>query len=237
MIPSWAIALAWFLAAIPVGVAIYYWDKSKFGALWSASAAGIIVVVAITIHIHNELVEKGIAANRPIYFGFLEPSDEQPLPATTAADVVSLLLGGGNGGLQILSKSANQKVFSVGGQPFLTIGSESGKIWISTTIADSQNQTVVRILKNEFQAFPEHAFNPKQPDPHSLLVRDATGTEVLRLRFLNPRRILIYGRFVLPDSRTITVNDQGLTFIPGGGGISGLTLDMTNAPNAGAIAF
>ncbi len=166
-------------------------------------------------------------------YGFLEPSDEQPLPATTGAGVVSLLLGNN---LQILSRSANQRVFSRQGQSFLTIGSENGRIWLSTVVSDSQNQTVVRIIKNEFQVFPERAFNPTQPDPHSLLVRDATGTEVLRVRFLNPRRILIYGRFVLPDSRTIIVDDQGLHF-PEGGGLTGLTLDMTAAPNAGAIAF
>lgn len=233
MIPSWVIALAWFLATVPVGAAVYFWDKSKFGVLWSVSATVITVVVAITIHIHNDLVERETAAKKPVYFGFLEPSDEEPLPPTTAAGVVSLMLGKD---LQILSRSTNQRVFDRQGQPFLTIGSEDGKIWISTVIADSQNQTVVRIIKNEFQAFPEHAFNPIQPDSHSLRVRDSTGTEVLRLRFLNPRRILIYGRFVLPDSRKIIVDDAGIHF-PGGGGIGHLTLDMTAAPNAGAIGF
>jgi hypothetical protein len=233
MIPSWAIALAWFLATIPVGAAIYYWDKNKFGALWSVSATVITVIVAITIHIHNDFVERETAAKKPVYFGFLEPSNEEPLPPTIPDGVVSLMLGKD---LQILSRSTNQRVFDRQGQPFLTIGSEDGKIWISTIIADSQNQTVVKIIKNEFQAFPEHAFNPVQPDSHSLWVRDSTGAEVLKLRFLNPRRILIYGRFVLPDSRKIIIDDEGIRF-PGGGGVGHLTLDLTAAPNARAIGF
>jgi hypothetical protein len=233
MIPSWGIALAWFLAAIPLAAVWYYWDKSKFGILWSIFAAVVLVALAITFHIHNDLTEKEIAARKPVYFGFLEPSNEQPLESSIPANAVSLLLGND---LQVLSMSANQRIFQAQGRPFLTIGIENGRIWISTTITDSQNQTVVRIIKNEFQAFAEHAFNPTQPDAHSLLVRDATGEQVLKVRFLNPRRILIYGRFVLPNSRTVIINDDGIRF-PEGGGVGHLTLDMMAAPNAGVINF
>lgn len=233
MIPGWMIALTWFVAAVLAGAIWYFWDKSKIGVLWGVSATIVLAVVAVTMHIHNELAEREAAAKRPVFFGFLEPSNEQPLPPKVPAGVVSLLLGSD---LQVLSRSANQRVLSRRGLPFLTIGSESGRIWISTTIADSENQTVVRIIRNEFQAFPERAFNPTQPDAHSLLVRDSTGAEVLRLRFLNPRRILISGRFVLPDAGTIVIDDQGL-HVPGGGGIGHLTLDMTSAPNAGVIEF
>ncbi len=233
MMPNWAIALAWFLAAIPVAAIWFYWDKSKFGILWNVFGTVVLVAFAITIHIHNDLMEKEAAAKKPVYFGFLEPSNEQLLTSTTPANAVSLLLGND---LQILSMSSDQRVFQAQGRPFLTIGSENGRIWISATIIDSQNQTVVRIIKNEFQAFPEYAFNPVQPDSHSLLVRDSTGAEVLKLRFLNSRRILIYGRFVLPGSRTVIIDDNGIRF-PEGGGMGHLTLDMTAAPNAGVIDF
>jgi len=233
MIPGWTIALAWFLAAIPVGLALYYWDKSNARVRWSIFATVFLVVVAITFHIHNDRIEKEANARKPIYFGYLDPSDEQLLDFHTPASQVSLLFGKN---LQVLTMSTSQKILQARGKSFLTIGSENGKIWISATITDSQNRIIVRIIKNEFQAFPESAFNPTQPDSHSLLVRDSTGAEVLRLRFLNPRRILIYGRFVLPDSRTVIIDDIGVHF-PQGSVVGNLTLDMTAAPNAGVIDF
>ena len=95
----------------------------------------------------------------------------------------------------------------------------------------------MRVVKNEFQAFPEGAFNPKQPDEHSVVVRDADGIEVLNLRFLNPRRIRIVGRFFLQGFGTVTIDkNEGIGW-PNGGGIGHLTLDMTNAPAAGVMQF
>lgn len=56
-------------------------------------------------------------------------------------------------------------------------------MWISAKIIDSRKQKVVRIIENEFQAFPEGAFNPRQPDEHGLMVRDEEGVEVLQCAF------------------------------------------------------
>ena len=232
VIPDYVVLLTWFLAAIPVAGFFYFLsEKSARGMLWSAVGTIVLAIVAVAMGISNRISERELASRTPVFFGFLDPSDERPLPNETPVGVVSLLLGNN---LQVLSRSANQRVLQSKGVPFLTIGSENGKVWISTTVSDSKNQTIVRVIKNEFQAFPEHAFNPLQPDSHSLLIRDSTGTEVLRIRFLNPRRILIYGRFVLPNSTIVLIDDDGLHF-PGGGGLSGLTLDMTAAPNAGVI--
>jgi hypothetical protein len=41
-------------------------------------------------------------------------------------------------------------------------------------------------VDDEFQANPQSAFNPKQADKHSLMIRDADGVEMLNQRFLNP---------------------------------------------------
>jgi hypothetical protein len=185
----------------------------------------------VTMHIHNDITERQIAAKRPVYFGFLEPANEQPLEAHIPAGVVSLLLGND---LQVLSASSDQRVLSRRGVPFVTIGAEEGRIWISTTISDSQDGVVVRVVRNEFQAFPEHAFNPTQPDTHTLVVRDSAGIQVLYLRFLNPRRVLLLGRFAVAGLGTFVVDDDGIHF-PNGGGIGHLTLDMTSAPQAGVI--
>jgi hypothetical protein len=234
MIPNWAIALAWFLAAIPAGAVWYYWDKSKFGVLWSIFGTIILAIFAITLHIHNDLTEKEVSAKKPVYFGFLEPSNEQPLDSTVPANAVALYLGEN---LRILTASKNLNVFTYLDEPFLTMGIDNGKLWISAMISDSQNQTVVKIIKNEFQAFPEHAFNPVQPDSHSLVVRDSIGSEVLRVYFLNPRRILIYGKFILPKSTRVLVSDDGIYAWPSNKGLGYMTIDATNDTSPGLIEF
>jgi hypothetical protein len=232
--PEYLITLAWFIAAIPVAMFFYYLSiKNKQGIRWSVIGTIIVVALCIGLQIQNTFVEKQDAARKPIYFGYLEPSDEQPVPSTTPANVVSLLLGNN---LQVLTKAKSQLLLEAYGRPLLTLGSENNKIWLSTTITDSQNQIIVRIIKNEFQAFPEHSFNPVQPDSHSLSVRDSTGQDVLYLRFLNPRRILIHGRFAVSGSQTVTIDDDGLHF-PGEISIGYLTLNMVDAPNAGPINF
>ncbi len=93
------------------------------------------------------------------------------------------------------------------------------------------------IIENEFQANPEYAFNPRQPDEHSLIVRDADGNEVLNIRFLNPRAMRIVGRFQIPglSDPVLILPSEGIRW-PGGGGIGHLTVDLT-ASRAGFIDF
>jgi hypothetical protein len=238
MAPEYVMNTIWFIAAIPVASLFYYLsDHNKRGIAWSVVITIILVVLNIGLYLNNDAHEKEVAARTPVSFGFLEPSDEPPpapLPAKYPPDVMSLWMGND---LRVLSRSTNMRIFQINGKPFLSIGNENDKMWISATISDSENQTVVRIIKNEFQTFPEHAFNPTQPDSHSLLVRDSTGIEVLKLRFLNPRCILLYGKFVLPDSRIVTVDDNGIRFPPGGGGFSSMTIDVTSFPRGGMIDF
>jgi hypothetical protein len=235
MIPDYVILTTWFVAAIPVAAFFYFLSEhEKHGTLWSVVATIVIVVIAIGFHIHNNLTQEEIDAKKPIYFGFLEPSNERPLDSTVPADVVVLYLGEN---LPVLVNSRDLNIFTYAKQPFLTVGSDNGKLWLSATVSDSQNHTVVKIIKNEFQAFPEHAFNPVQPDKHSLVVRDSIGTEVLRVRFLNPRRILIYGVFSLPESQTVVVADNGLCFWPKGTCIEGFTVDARQNTSPGIIDF
>ncbi len=236
MIPDWGFWLITLLVGVLFGTATwYFWDKGqRYYALYSAMAGMCLVVLAIGLMVRNDWIKKEIQSRTPVYFGELVPANEDPLPPTLGPNIFSLMLGDD---LQILSRSANQAVLRRGSSPVLSIGIENRKMWLSTTLVDSQNRNVVRVVKNEFQAFPEGAFNPKQPDEHSVVVRDADGIEVLNLRFLNPRRIRIVGRFFLQGFGTVTIDkNEGIGW-PSGGGIGHLTLDMTNAPAAGVMQF
>jgi hypothetical protein len=236
MLPDLILWLITLVVGVVFGTAIwYFWDKGqRFNALYSAMAGVCLVILAVGLMVRNDWIKKEIQSRTPVYFGELVPASEDPLPPNLAANVVSLMLGDD---LQVLSRSARQAVITRGESPIISIGIEDGTMWINTTLVDSQNRNVVRIVKNEFQAFPEGAFNPKQPDEHSLVVRDADGIEVLNLRFLNPRRIRIVGRFFLQGVGTVTIDANDGIRWPGGGGVGHLTLDMTNAPAAGVMKF
>jgi hypothetical protein len=139
--------------------------------------------------------------------------------------------------LRVLAAQSQTYVFSRQGKAFLSIGIKGGFMVISVSVMDSKDQHIVRIIDNEFQANPEHAFNPKQPDKHSLVVRDSQGAEVLNIRFLNPRAMRIVGRLYMPEfsEPVLILPDEGVRW-PGGGGMGHLTIDLT-ASKAGLIAF
>jgi hypothetical protein len=113
-----------------------------------------------------------------------------------------------------------------------------GQLYISTTVLDSEGKFIVRVMNNEFQASSERAFNPMQPDEHTLVVRDSKGVEVLNVRYQNPRSIRLVGRFQLPGEKNPVqiLPAEGLIW-PSGSSVGHLTLDMTQAPDAGVIGF
>lgn len=237
MTSDWILQILLLLISIIAGGAWYFISQQQYHrALWSGTSAGIILVLVIALFIRNGLIKKEKKAKIPIYFGELVPSNDPspPLPKDSPNDTITLMLGDD---LCILAAQSQNYIFSKKGEPFLSIGIENGVMWVSASISDSNNQNIVRIIKNEFQAIPEHAFNPRQPDKHSLVVRDAKGVEVLNVRFLNPKAMRIVGRFHIPGfSEPVQILPEDGVRWPGGGGIAHLTLDMT-ASKGGVIGF
>ena len=238
MTPDWFLQVLLLVIGIAGGGALWYFisQKQYHHALWIGTAAAIILLIVIALFIRNEIVKTEIQAKTPVYFGELVPSNDPspPLPKNAFKGTITLMLGDD---LRVLAAQSQNYVFSKKGKPFLSIGIKNGVMRLSASILDSTNQNIIRIIDNEFQANPERAFNPKQPDKHSLVVRDAKGVEVLNIRFLNPRAMRIVGRFQMPgfsEPVQILPND-GVRF-PGGGGISHLTMDMT-ASKGGVIDF
>jgi hypothetical protein len=200
-------------------------------------ALGVCVLVFYASHRLVLHLESSSKTNTPkvVYFGGLSPGNEpsDPLPPGLPPDTIQLLLGDD---LRVLSASQNP-LFSKDGKTFLSIAIRDGEMRLTATILDKNNQPICRIINNEFQAFPERAFNPKQPDEHSLIVRDAEGNEVLHVRFLNPKTIWLTGRFQIPglEGPLLVLRDEGIRW-PGGGGIGHLTIDMTES-TGGMIGF
>jgi len=235
VVSSWLLDLLLALVGIVGGGTVYYYLAAgrKLSALWAAFACAVLTLLWVALRIQNNILTKRAQAAVPVFNGVILPGSEiTPWVAPTAC---SLMLGDE---LQVWTRSARQFVVTGRGKPFLSLKVVDGKLLISATIVDSTGQHVVRIIDNEFQASSERAFNPKQPDEHSLTVRDLDGAEVLNLRYLNPRVIRITGRFHLPgyDEPVKVLAHEGLVF-PDGGGMNKFTLNMMDAPDGTAIAF
>lgn len=239
MIREWILQILLLIVSILGGSAVWYYITQKLfhHALWIGFCAAILLLLIISLYIRNDILKKEIKVKQSVYFGELVPDNKPspPLPAGVPKNTISLLLGDD---LRVLAAQSENYIFSKNGEAFLSIGIKNGLMTVSLSIMDSNNKNVVRIVNNEFKAFPENTFNPKQPDRHSLTVRDSKGIEVLNIRFINPKAIRIVGRFHIPGFKepVLILPDEGIRWPGGRGGISHLTIDLTES-KVGLIAF
>jgi hypothetical protein len=232
------------VGAIALGLCGMLYGSHKSPSVWIFFVGVVALVCGACLFWQQQIWKSDaiLGSDKPkeeppkiVYFGGLTPGTDPdiPLPAGVSADTVQLLLGDD---LRILSASSSA-VFSKDGKAFLSIEDRDGRILLTATLLDKSNRYICRVIENEFQISPERAFNPKQPDAHSLIVRDADGVEVLNLKFLNPKTMRITGRFQLPGSSepVLILPKEGLVWPGGRGGIGGLTLNMLS--KGGLIAF
>lgn len=237
IIPVWVFTIALLVFSLLVGVIWHLINKTNYHfALWVGWGAAVLLVTIIAFFIRNDFLKKEIKVKQPIYAGFLLPANDPgpQIPKGGSNDTIQLLLGDD---LRVLAVKSRTQVLSLRGDPFLTIGIKDDIMTLGASIVDVQNLNIVRIIDNEFKVSSENAFNPKQPDKHSLIVRDLDGNEVLNLRFMNRKTIRIVGRFHLEGhTEPLIIHPQDGIIWPGGGGISHLTLDMTQS-SGGVLNF
>jgi hypothetical protein len=214
-------------------------------ALWSGAVTVILIILTIAFLWDSAIVRAREAARAPRYFGDLTPGNEPEPPLGPAAppsalelsrrgQLLQLMLGDK---LRVLATWQPTTVLRYGDAAFLSINGGPDGIRLSATVVDRAGHNVVRIIENEFKASSEHAFNPRQPDPHSLIVRDSEGVPVLEARFLNRNTIRIIGRFHLPGFEDpVVVDDVVGLRLAGRLRIGNLTLDVTSGVG-GVINF
>jgi hypothetical protein len=243
MIPGWAFALMYFIASVGVGLTVLFYQQHRSHvALWTGFAVAVLICLIVTLQIRNDMIDRNekreAAANAAVYSGRLIPGNEKtplPLPTGVPEDAVTIFLGDN---MRVISPTRENYVFRSKGEQFLSIGiQDDGTMLLNATILDSVNNRIAKIIDNEFQADPQHAFNPKQPDEHSLVVRDSEGIEVLNVKFLNPKAIRVVGRFYLPGySEPVEILPEGEIHWPVEKSIRGGTFIFT-AESQGFIDF
>ena len=237
MTPQWIMGVIFFVAALAGGAVWFFISHKQYhSALWIGFFIVVAILLNVTLYIRNEIVQREIQAQTPVFYGELVPGNEptpelpSPLPPGIPRDMVFLFLGNN----VIATDYSESLVLSKGEESFLSISIKSGKMYITADLFDSNNNRIAKIIQNEFQANPDYAFNPKQPDAHSLVVRDMQGVEVLNVRFLNPRAIRISGRFHMQGySEPVVVMQDGALILPGNNILSGCMF----VQNGSAIHF
>ena len=203
---------------------------TKITKKWVRTMVSLFVLVSCCVlafswastSINKQEEEK---ASIPVYNGSLYPGNG-PVPEPTRlllelnnvpSDDIVLMMG--NYSFAYFSKINDKYILAGSQKPFIEIGKKpNGSITISTTIIDSHNNKVAKIINNEFVVSPEFSFNPIRPNYHTLIVRDMDGNEVLNMDYVNERTIRITGQFLAEGQRLpVIIDSEGMITYEGEG--------------------
>lgn len=145
------------------------------------------------------------------YEGFLMPADKPDPPSFCSGD--KTLFGVGKDALKVFM--GRNEAFS-SHFPFVVLRvhkkdrividrDETGRIALSMDILDSQGRVVVTFEKGHFTVVQANILDMKRPDRSTLIVRDQYKNEVLNIRYLNKKSLLVSGVLRYPDEGPIMI--------------------------------
>lgn len=227
VLAPWLMAVGALLVALAILTSEDAWKfiSIHLPKLWQQALISIAICGLFFIPVLKYF--QNVADNRsevlsktPIFYGELTPGNEPTPPSPSYSlpghyitpiptDSFRVMLGDDSG---IYIRGTVDNIFYLKDKPILTIKTNvDGTVLLNTEVVDSTNHKIVKIIDNEFQANPEYAFRPRQPDKHSLVVRDSDGVEVLNIRYINSKTIWITGRFYSQgDPQPVAVFPSGL---------------------------
>lgn len=93
----------------------------------------------------------------------------------------------------------------------LTVERTATGITVGAELYGENGQLMARISKGEFHAISgEHSHVERQGDLSTLVIKDASGKELLYVRYLNPTTVRARGVFGCPGHRPIAFTDTGM---------------------------
>jgi hypothetical protein len=197
----WLIGIGFLLLAVYI-ISLDATQQHLLKIKYKKARDGLCILVCLIVFLapflwsqHYVKEQQAILAKTPIFYGVITPDNKpNPVPSTgLPLDTMTLMLGDN---LSIKAMKADSYILSRNGTTFLEIGIDSnGNMLLTTEVRNNSNDNIVKVIDNEFQANPSYAFNPVQPNQHSLVVRDSNGDEVLNIYFINPKVIRVTGTF------------------------------------------
>jgi hypothetical protein len=167
---------------------------------WLSNSLGSLALVGITISclIWTHRAQQEYELSLPM--GWLIPaSDPTPDAGPCGApppNALMLYLGHE----AVIARHFPRPVMKVDGKDFLTMFKNAdGSVAVSVDILGPDQKLIARIDRNKFAVNVHKTFQQERPDPHTLIVEDSYGREVLNIRYLNPRALRIKASLWLPN--------------------------------------
>jgi hypothetical protein len=178
-----------------------YWTSNLTG-----SASLVVLLVSCPIWTHSAQVEYELS----LMTGPLLPANDPSPPNDVCApndNEVAVFMG------QKAFKTAQfpQTIVRIGDDPVISIDrTPSGAISLSLDVRGNDRKIIARIHNNVFEINQGNYLSMKRRDRSSLVVNDQYGTEVLNVRFLNPRAFRLAAKLHSSGKSLDTDNFAGL---------------------------
>ncbi|HEY8205140.1 MAG TPA: hypothetical protein VIF81_10470 [Pyrinomonadaceae bacterium] len=166
--------------------------------------------------------DKVVRAPAPeVLHGVLIPANDSTPPLPEGCDIPSdsvvLFLGDSVG----YSISGELPVIRIKGENIISFSRGAGGVFMNARVYSIANNVVAQVTDNEIFINPGNLFHPERPDWHTLRIKDNTGAELLFVRYVNRRTILIRGTFYTACG-PILVNAKDMQF--GGNSFGGMCM-------------
>lgn len=99
-------------------------------------------------------------------------------------------------------------VLAIGGKSVLSLDRKDGSLTVSAKILSEDMRIIAELRENRFYINPNNYFRRERPDPHTLVVYDQQGRQVLNVRYMNKRSIKILGSFHSPGRPSIVIQED-----------------------------
>jgi hypothetical protein len=201
------------------GICYWYPSWRRFGILLFFAAwlmyGGIICLLLWQKALRDETVDSKELSG--VLLPANDPTPDHPCiaqfassPSSLPLDAVGIFYGSS---ASWLNKNSRHVVVQIGSEDILAINRTPAGVSVSARVFSADSRIVAEITNDEFFVNPNNYFRISRPDRHSLMVFDQTGTQVLSVRFLNPRVVTVLGVFRHPSiTSPVVIAERDVTW-------------------------
>lgn len=206
MAPDWLLTGVWFLAGVSATGAFWHFlsQKNYHGTLWSGYATLIIALLAIALHIRNDLIRREAEEARAPRF-------------SEAIKDLRVSFGRPNAVFSMSYDALKRRKTPFAPAVFGTyrpiqLSVIDDRIQLDTVIYDRHGSTAIELKKNKLVTIPPGW--ETNYDKDALEVVDYEQRPVFQCYFITASQLIIKGFFRSNNNQVIVVSDSGLTYPP-----------------------